>query len=116
MSSYKTIHHEHHHVGWDNSLVPVLEIEPGAELELLQIESGLGGVVSARLPVLLLGKVGGSKVGDQGEIRIHRARRRWPRGRAGAGAGSRLGSRSLVSGQGGFDVVVRRRRLLAWLG
>ncbi len=39
MSQYKTIHHRHHHFGWDNSLEPVVTVEPGAELELQTVDS-----------------------------------------------------------------------------
>lgn len=46
MNGYKTIHSEHHHHGWDNSLTPVLHVEPGAELELHTIDSS-GGQLNA---------------------------------------------------------------------
>lgn len=42
MSGFKTIHHQHHHIGWDNSLEPVLTVEPGAHIELSTLDSGGG--------------------------------------------------------------------------
>lgn len=46
MSGYKTIHDHHHHIGWDNSIEPVLRVEPGSELEIFTIDSS-GGQLNA---------------------------------------------------------------------
>jgi formamidase len=46
MNGFKTIHSVHHHYGWDNSLTPVLYVEPGAEIELHTIDSS-GGQLTA---------------------------------------------------------------------
>lgn len=42
MPIIKTIHSVHHHHGWDNSLTPVLKVEPGTELELHTVDSSGG--------------------------------------------------------------------------
>lgn len=42
MSQYKTIHHKHHHFGWDNSLTPVLRVEPGTDVEIHTVDSSGG--------------------------------------------------------------------------
>lgn len=42
MSEYQTIHRAQHHFGWDNSLPPVAEIEPGATLEFEITDAGGG--------------------------------------------------------------------------
>ncbi len=46
MSGFKTIHDHHHHIGWDNSIEPVLRVEPDSELELFTIDSS-GGQLNA---------------------------------------------------------------------
>jgi len=46
MSGFKTIHSDHHHFGWDNSLASVMRVEPGAELELHTVDSS-GGQLNA---------------------------------------------------------------------
>ena len=47
MSSHArhTIHRDHHHFGWDNSVAPVLTVEPGAEVHLQTIDAS-GGQLS----------------------------------------------------------------------
>ena len=70
MSSYKTIHHQHHHVGWDNSLTPVLEVEPGTELELQTVDSS-GGQLTARSTAADVGLLDFSNVNPvTGPVRI----------------------------------------------
>ena len=70
MSSYKTIHHEHNHVGWDNSLTPVMEVEPGAELELQTLDSS-GGQLNAESTAADVGKLDFSKVNPvTGPVRV----------------------------------------------
>ena len=70
MSSYKTIHHEHNHVGWDNSLTPVMEVEPGAELELQTLDSS-GGQLNAQSTAADVGKLDFSKVNPvTGPVRV----------------------------------------------
>lgn len=44
MSGFKTIHDHQHHFGWDNSLEPVLRVEPGQQLELGIVDSGGGQI------------------------------------------------------------------------
>jgi len=61
MNGYKTIHSEHHHHGWDNSLTPVLHVEPGAELELHTIDSS-GGQLNANSTAADVAKLDFSKV------------------------------------------------------
>ena len=46
MSSYKTIHDQHHHFGWDNEIEPVVRVEPGAELEVGTVDAS-GGQLTA---------------------------------------------------------------------
>lgn len=46
MSSYKTIHREHHHFGWDNALDPVARVSPGSELEVETVDAS-GGQITA---------------------------------------------------------------------
>lgn len=61
MSGFKTIHDHHHHFGWDNSLEPVLTVEPGAELELETIDSG-GGQLNEASTAADVAKIDFSKV------------------------------------------------------
>lgn len=61
MSGFKTIHDHHHHFGWDNSLEPVLIVEPGAELELETIDSG-GGQLNEASTAADVAKIDFSKV------------------------------------------------------
>lgn len=83
MSSYKTIHHQHHHVGWDNSLAPVVEVEPGAALELHTLDSSGGqltaestaadvGLLDFRMvnPVTGPVRISGAEPGDAVEVEI----------------------------------------------
>ena len=42
MSGYKTIHQEHHHFGWDNSLEPTLQVEPDTEIEFGIVDASGG--------------------------------------------------------------------------
>lgn len=42
MPGYKTIHHAHHHFGWDNSLGAAMEAAPGDELEFETVDSSGG--------------------------------------------------------------------------
>ena len=42
MTGYKTIHHAHHHFGWDNSLGAAMEAAPGDELEFETLDSSGG--------------------------------------------------------------------------
>ncbi|RMF88041.1 MAG: acetamidase [Nitrospinota bacterium] len=44
--TYKTIHSSAHHFGWDNSLAPVLEVQPGEVVEF-EIVDASGGQLSA---------------------------------------------------------------------
>ena len=70
MSSYKTIHHEHNHVGWDNALTPVVEVEPGAELELQTLDSS-GGQLNAESTAADVGNLDFSKVNPvTGPVRV----------------------------------------------
>src|SRR5690606_10780686 len=70
MSSYKTIHHEHNHVGWDNALTPAVEVEPGAELELQTLDSS-GGQLNAASTAADVGKLDFSKVNPvTGPVRV----------------------------------------------
>lgn len=43
----RTIHRQHHHFGWDNSLQPVLTVAPGDEMEF-EIVDASGGQLRAR--------------------------------------------------------------------
>src|SRR5690606_10268950 len=73
MSSYKTIHHEHNHVGWDNALTPAVEVEPGAELELQTLDSS-GGQLNAESTAADVGNLDFSKVNPvTGPIRVEGA-------------------------------------------
>ena len=47
MSNYKTIHKEHHHFGWDNSLTPTLSVEPGSEIAFGIVDAS-GGQLHAK--------------------------------------------------------------------
>ncbi|MEM9490096.1 MAG: acetamidase/formamidase family protein, partial [Myxococcota bacterium] len=38
-TSYRTIHREQHHFGWDNSIAPVMEAAPGDEIEFEVIDA-----------------------------------------------------------------------------
>ena len=70
MSTFKTIHHHHNHVGWDNSLTPVLEVEPGAELELQTLDSS-GGQLTAESTAADVAKLDFSQVNPvTGPVRI----------------------------------------------
>ncbi len=40
--SYKTIHQEHHHFGWNNSLEPILQVEPDTEIEFGIVDASGG--------------------------------------------------------------------------
>lgn len=44
-SAFKTIHQKHHHFGWDNSLKPVLTVEPGETIEFGIVDAS-GGQLS----------------------------------------------------------------------
>ncbi len=46
----KTIHGQHHHFGWDNSLAPVAEVEPGALVEFEVVDAS-GGQLGPRSTV-----------------------------------------------------------------
>ena len=46
MSGFKTIHDHHHHIGWDNSIEPVMRVEPDSEIEIFTIDSS-GGQLNA---------------------------------------------------------------------
>ena len=46
MSNYKTIHKDHHHFGWDNSLEPTLRVEPDTEIEFGIVDAS-GGQLNA---------------------------------------------------------------------
>ncbi|MDZ7705537.1 MAG: acetamidase/formamidase family protein [Trueperaceae bacterium] len=46
-SNYKTIHHDHHHFGWDNSLAPYLRAEPDTALEIGIVDAS-GGQLTER--------------------------------------------------------------------
>jgi len=58
---YRTIHHAHHHFGWDNALEPVLRVGPGEVLELETVDSSGGqlteGATAADVARLDFGKV-----------------------------------------------------------
>src|SRR5690606_42126959 len=58
---YRTIHHVHHHFGWDNALEPVLRVGPGEVLELETVDSSGGqlteGATAADVARLDFGKV-----------------------------------------------------------
>ncbi len=45
-----TIHADHHHLGWDNSIAPVLEVAPGDVVEFEVVDAS-GGQLSARSTV-----------------------------------------------------------------
>ncbi len=47
MSSRHTIHSQHHHLGWDNSIPPVLTVAPGDSVEF-EIVDASGGQLDAR--------------------------------------------------------------------
>jgi acetamidase/formamidase len=61
MSANHTIHAHHSHYGWDNSNRPVLEIEPGQEIEFHTVDSSGGQIATsstlADLAALDFGKV-----------------------------------------------------------
>ena len=42
MISTRTIHSEHHHFGWDNSLQSILTVAPGDSLEIDTVDSSGG--------------------------------------------------------------------------
>ena len=46
MTSFKTIHDQHHHFGWDNAIEPVLRVAAGAELEVGTVDAS-GGQLTA---------------------------------------------------------------------
>ena len=47
LGSVRSIHQERHHFGWDNSLEPVLRVEPGAEVEFGVVDAS-GGQLTER--------------------------------------------------------------------
>ena len=47
-SARHTIHRHQHHVGWDNSIAPVLAVAPGEAVEFDTVDSS-GGQLTARL-------------------------------------------------------------------
>ena len=61
MSGYKTIHKEHHHFGWDNSLEPILRVEPDTEIEFGIVDASGGqltqGSTAEEVASLDLGRV-----------------------------------------------------------
>lgn len=61
MNGFKTIHRRHHHYGWDNSLQPVLRVEPGSELEVETVDSS-GGQLTAESTTADVGKLDFAKV------------------------------------------------------
>ncbi len=44
MSKIRTIHDHHHHIGWDNSLEPVLRVEPGEVIDFGIVDSSGGQI------------------------------------------------------------------------
>ena len=46
MACNHTIHKHQHHFGWDNSIDPILSVEPGETVEIETIDSS-GGQLSA---------------------------------------------------------------------
>ena len=42
--TYRTIHRDHHHFGWDNALRPVVEVAPGDSLELEVLDASGGRI------------------------------------------------------------------------
>ncbi|MBI2202143.1 MAG: acetamidase/formamidase family protein, partial [Armatimonadetes bacterium] len=40
--TYRTIHRDRHHFGWDNAFEPVLNIEPGATVAFEVVDAGGG--------------------------------------------------------------------------
>ncbi len=61
MSGYKTIHHSHHHFGWDNSLGAACKAAPGDQLEFETVDASGGqltqGSTAADVGRLDFGKV-----------------------------------------------------------
>src|SRR5690606_4522619 len=43
----RTIHRDHHHFGWDNSLPPVVTVAPGDELEFEIVDASVGQFTAA---------------------------------------------------------------------
>lgn len=73
MNAIKTIHSEHHHIGWDNSLEPIATIEPGDELEFGIVDSS-GGQIFADSTVEAVANIDFGKVNPvTGPIRIEGA-------------------------------------------
>ncbi len=56
-----TIHHGHHHFGWDRSIPPVLTVAPGAEVEFHTVDSS-GGQLDAGSTLADLGRLDFGKV------------------------------------------------------